>query len=603
MNRHALKAFISYAHQDEDHHRRLSAHLAKLKDEGLIESWESWDDRDIKPGKHWDEEIKNNLKQARLIILMVSRAFLDSEYIRQEEIPLALEQHKQGQADIVCVILDECDWKRHFASYQVLPPSAAPMNRWPDLDSAYAVVASGIAATARELLEGIARIAREERQRRRRTIFSHTPFRIVGENYDPFHAFNHVFRRRHMYSEDAIPFPLNLADDAQVEFLAWDYQTIFATVRDSTHPPGLSCDLFAIPYFLLGHCVERGLLQPLADRLKSNEVRFAWWDETCVYEGTLYGVPLSSLTMLLAVRTDLFERYGLTAPDSWIDYVALIDDAIARDLPIAPAALQGSDHITLWYDWLNHLYAHDANDLVLYGGSRLHAREAAESLREGTVSYLTMAAKLAPYADGNGALPHWATMTWDDAIHAFAQGQLLTHMIFNDALDTLRRRMEIGQDAQASGQRVGYLPVPRSLRSGRRNGHVESWILCIPNGSRYYEAANDVLEWFLQPSIQRAYSVWGGASGESALMEQPGLAGTDGGAAVSFKASVEDSQTGGTGVDLVKHKGPRALEVIDRMRANLYDAVLAVAARRQPPAAAADVLVRRVAQRLSSRMG
>jgi ABC-type glycerol-3-phosphate transport system substrate-binding protein len=595
---HSLQAFISYAHEDEDHHRRLAEHLGKLRTDGLIDSW---DDREILAGERWDAKIKKRLKQAQIIVLMVSRQFLASPYVRDVEIPLAMERQDNGDAHIVCVILDDCDWKTYFSSYQVLPPSATPVDQWPDRDSAYAVIASGIGALAREWRKGIAQIARDDREFRRRTIYRHTPFRIVGENYDPFHAFQHVFRRRHLYTEGTTPFPLNLISEDQVEFLAWDYQTIFATLRDSTQPPGLDCDLIAIPYFLLGHCVERGLLQPLDDRLKANETNFAYWYEMSLYQGRLYGVPLSSLTTILAVRTDLFDQYGLSVPDTWTDYLQLIEDATKRRLPVAPALLQGRDHITLWYDWLNHLYANDTNDLVLYGGSRLPAREAAETLRKGTESYLAMAAMLAAFADGRSALPHWATANWDDGIEAFAHGQLLTHMVFNDALDTLRRRMEIRQDDRSSGYCVGYFPVPTAIGSGKRNGHVEGWILCVPTGARYYEAANDVLEWFLQRRIQEAYAIWGGASGDYVVIDDQARNDKDGGAGLSFKTSVENSQKGRTVVNLVKHNGPRTLEVIDRIRANLYDAVLAVAGQKQSPAAAADLLVQRVAQRLLSR--
>jgi len=597
-NSHALKAFISYAHGDEDHHRRLSEHLAKLRADGLIDSW---DDREILPGEIWDAKIKKRIKQAHILVLMVSRQFFASQYVREVEIPLAMEQQRKGDAHIVCVILDDCDWREYFASYQVLPPSATPVTSWPDRDSAYAVIASGIGALAREWRKGIAQIAHDDHRHRRRTIFRHTPFRIVGENYDPFRAFQHVFRRQHLYAEDTTPFPLNLVSEDQVEFLAWDYQTIFATLRDSTQPPGLDCDLIAIPYFLLGHCVERGLLQPLDDRLKANDTNFAWWHEMGLYQGRLYGVPLSSLTMVLAVRTDLFDEHRLKVPDTWTEYVEMVDEVISRQLPVAPALLQGRDHITLWYDWLNHLYANDANDLVLYGGSRMPAREAAETLRKGTESYLKLAAKLAPFADGRSALPHWATANWDDGIEAFAHGQLLTHLMFTDALDTLRRRMEIRQVDRSSGYCVGYFPVPTAVGSGKRNGHVEGWILCVPTGARYYEAANDVLAWFLQRRIQQAYAVWGGASGDYAVIDEQAQNNNDGGAGLSFKTSVENSQKGRTVVNLVKHNGPRALEVIDRIRANLYDAVLAVAGQKQSSAAAADLLVQRVAQRLLSR--
>ena len=462
------------------------------------------------------------------------------------------------------------------------------------------MIASGIGALARERRTGIAEAVRSDRRHRSRTIFRHTPFRVVGENYDPFRALQKVFLRHRFYS-NKLPFPLQLSSDDQAEFDGLDYQTIFARARDSTQPPGLDCDLIAIPYFLLGHCVERGLVQPLDDRLKANEPRFAWWYETCQYQGRLYGVPLSSLTMILAVRRDLFEQYGLRGPETWLDYLALIEEAVERRLPVAPALLQGRDHITLWYDWLNHLYAHDANDLVLYGGSRMPAREAAETLRSGTESYLALAAKLAPYARGQDDLPHWSTANWDDGIEAFAHGKLMTHMVFNDAVDTLRRRMETRHDEHTSAFCVEYLPVPAASPSGRRNGHVEGWILCVPAAARYYEAANDVLEWFLQRPIQQAYAWWGGASADFAVIDEQVGNASDGGAGRSFKISVEDSHKGRTCINLVKHNGPRALEVLDRIRSNLYDAVLAVSSGRQAVNEATDLLVRCVEQRLLSR--
>jgi len=598
---HSLDLFISYAHEDEDHHRRLAEHLRKLQDDGLIDSW---DDRAILPGAAWDATIKQRLERAQIILLLLSRPFLESEYVRQVEIPLALEQERQGRATIVPILLDECDWqKSKFAAYQALPPSASPVTKWPNRDSAYAAIASGIAALARVRRLDIALVVQHDREVRNRRIFRHTALRIVGEAYDPFRAFEQVFRRAadHLFAGGA-DFPLDLTSDAQVDLVGLDYQTIFATLRDSSYPPGLDCDLIAIPYFLLGYCVEKGLLQPLEKRLAAAaEPPFAWWHEMGFYQGRHYGVPLSSLTMLLAIRRDLFDLHGLAVPETWNDYLALIDQAIERKLPVAPGLLQGRSHITLWYDWLNHLYANDANDLVLYGGSRLSPRQAAETLRAGTESFLTLAAKLAPYADGSGPLPHWATANWDDGIEQFASGNLLMHMVFNDALDTLRRRMETRGGDGTPAFRVEYLPVPRAAVSGRRNGHVEGWILCVAAGTRYSQAANDVLEWFLERPIQQAYRGLGGASADFAVIAEQAESTNDGGAGLAFQQSVEDSQKGRTAVDLVKHNGPRALEAIDRIRANLYDAVLSVGGGQLSVGEATETLIRQVERRLLSR--
>jgi hypothetical protein len=85
------------------------------------------------------------------------------------------------------------------------------------------------------------------------------------------------------------------------------------------------------------------------------------------------------------------------------------------------------------------------------------------------------------------------------------------------------------------------------------------------------------------------------------VIDEQAVNANDGGAGRSFKISVEDSLKGRTVVNLVKHNGPRALEVIDRIRADLYDAVLSVAGGRQAPDAAAESVIRRVEQRLVAR--
>ncbi len=597
-NAYALDLFISYAHVDEDHQRRLAVHLGKLQDEGLIDSWT---DLAILPGQAWDDEIRQNLERAEIVLLLLSRAFLASEYVRAVEIPLALSQHREGKVVIVPVLLEECEWQEHFAAFQALPPTATPIAKWPSRDVAYAEVARGIGALARERRAGIAQNVRHDRESRHRRIFRHSPLCIGGENYDPFRAFEQVFRRAALYPAK-LQLPLDPACEADVEFAPQEYEEIFAALRDTSQPPGLGRDLLAIPYFLLGHAVTKGLLQPLDLRHLEPDMdcHFAWWHEMGIYQGQLYGVPFSSLTMLLAVRQDLFERYELPRPETWSQYQQLIDTVIERRLPVAPALLQGRHHITLWYDWLTHLYAHDANDLVLYGGGRQSPHDAAETLRPGTESYLGFAARLAPFADGKGALPHWATASWDDGIEQFGNGNLLTHLVFNDALDTLRRRMETRQDGGAEALRVEYLPVPRAIPSDRYNAHVEGWILCVPSGTRYGEVANEILEWFVQRPLQQAYARWGGASADLAVIDEQAESATDGGAGRSFKRSAEDGLKGRTVVDLIKHNGPRALAVIDRVRANLHDAVLDVAGRGKTPQEATDIFVRKVEQRLRS---
>lgn len=596
-----IRVFLSFAHKDEDHHRRLAEHLDQLVKDGNLDFW---DDREIQPGQVWDEEIVRRLKAADLILLLVSEDFLASQYVRETEIPLTLELAAEGKATVVPVILEPCDWQSHqLAKWQALPQPPTPISQWPSRDVAYAEVARGIRALADSLKAEVAEQHLALRQKRWRTVYGQYPFRILGERYDPFHAFEQVFRRVENNEYRALrPLPLVVPLGDRVEFAGQTYQSILATLRDSDAHTGLPYDLVAMPYTLMGHCVERGLIQPLDERLNAYEDDFAWWPEMGTWEGRLYGVPLSALTMILAVREDLFEAHGLPVPDRWEDYLAIIDQVGVHPIvdqvshrPVAPDLLQGRRHVAMWYDWVNHLHAHEANDRELYGPSSLPAAKAANTLRRGTLGYLTVARKLARYTDG-WDLPHWATANWDEGIEAFSEGKLLMHFLFNDALETLRRRMETTYGG--SGSRVRYLPVPKAVGLETRHGQVEGWMLCVPRGARYWQAANDVLDWFLDVEVQRAYARWGGASAHLKVIAERAQADDDGGAGRAYWESIKDSVEARATVDLVKHKGPRVVPVVERIVADLYDAVLSVGCGRQSESEATDELIHGVEQRL-----
>jgi hypothetical protein len=80
--------FISYAHKDDQIWLdSLLSHSALLERRGV----EIWTDREIKPGKKWHEEIQNSLARAKVAVLMVTPAFLESSYIASSELPNMLQ--------------------------------------------------------------------------------------------------------------------------------------------------------------------------------------------------------------------------------------------------------------------------------------------------------------------------------------------------------------------------------------------------------------------------------------------------------------------------------------------------------------------------------
>ena len=151
-----LKLFVSYSHQDKDRCAELGKYLAQLQDAGLIEPWT---DGQILAGDNWDDEILNNLRQADIVLLLISIDFLRSKYIKSKELVVAKERHARGETVIVPVVLRKCQWQRdHYelGQYQALPQGGKPIygtSIQHEIEEALDQVVQGIEQTARQILQ------------------------------------------------------------------------------------------------------------------------------------------------------------------------------------------------------------------------------------------------------------------------------------------------------------------------------------------------------------------------------------------------------------------------------------------------------------------
>ena len=144
-----IKVFISYAHEDRDLRNKLEQHLSALKYSGEITVWQ---DQEIVPGDHWDSQIKTRLKEADMILLLVSSSFIASQYCWEEEVKAALDRHKAGTARVVPIILKSVYWKTTpLGPIQALPTEAKPVTRWDDQEAAWEDVVRGIHKLSQEL--------------------------------------------------------------------------------------------------------------------------------------------------------------------------------------------------------------------------------------------------------------------------------------------------------------------------------------------------------------------------------------------------------------------------------------------------------------------
>ena len=119
--------FVSYARLDAEEMEALCSHL------GALEWIDVWVDRKgLQGGDDWEPKIRSAIASADLAILLVTPRFLNSQFIKNVEVPLILERHGRGQAIVLPVIGKPCFWDgtEWLRKFNVRPESGVPV--WDD---------------------------------------------------------------------------------------------------------------------------------------------------------------------------------------------------------------------------------------------------------------------------------------------------------------------------------------------------------------------------------------------------------------------------------------------------------------------------------------
>lgn len=144
-----LKIFLSYSHKDENYKDELDIHFAALKRSQKIKTW---NDREIFAGQKWNDEIKKELSESNIILLLISADFIASNYIWEVEIKRALLRHNKGEARVIPIFCRPCDFEgMPFAQLQGLPKNTQPIKTFEDKDTAYLEIVNGIKKVIEDL--------------------------------------------------------------------------------------------------------------------------------------------------------------------------------------------------------------------------------------------------------------------------------------------------------------------------------------------------------------------------------------------------------------------------------------------------------------------
>jgi small GTP-binding protein len=129
--KNSLRIFISYAHKDEAFKDELVDMLASMQRRGIINAWQ---DRRIEAGDEWYHAIQEAMNECDLALLLVSKNFLASRFIQDEEVPRLLQRRKEEGMRVIPIIIRPCIWSSEpiLKDLQALPQDGKAVITFPE---------------------------------------------------------------------------------------------------------------------------------------------------------------------------------------------------------------------------------------------------------------------------------------------------------------------------------------------------------------------------------------------------------------------------------------------------------------------------------------
>lgn len=95
-----------------------------------------WEDRQIKAGDDWYDNIKTALDQASVAVMLITAQFLNSNFIRTEEVPSLLKKREKEGLRIIPIILEPCPWQAvdWLSKMQITPKDGIPLAKYTDYE-------------------------------------------------------------------------------------------------------------------------------------------------------------------------------------------------------------------------------------------------------------------------------------------------------------------------------------------------------------------------------------------------------------------------------------------------------------------------------------
>ncbi|MEZ4883191.1 MAG: COR domain-containing protein [Chitinophagales bacterium] len=134
----ATRLFVSAAMEDAKWKKQLTTHLNILE---RVDSVKVWSEDKILTGSQREAVIQQQMKEADIILLLISSDYLGGDKQYHQEMQQAMEYSQKGEAIVVPISLRSCTWdETAFAGLQILPKSQKPIDLAENTDAALSEV-------------------------------------------------------------------------------------------------------------------------------------------------------------------------------------------------------------------------------------------------------------------------------------------------------------------------------------------------------------------------------------------------------------------------------------------------------------------------------
>lgn len=120
----AVRAFLSYAHEDHAWRDALLGQLGWLTHSGQLDLF---CDPQITPGQAWNGRIRDELASAEIVLFLVSGHFLRSAFCINGELLPAQERHGRDQCAVVQILCEQIDLA---SAPRAATPASGSISSW-----------------------------------------------------------------------------------------------------------------------------------------------------------------------------------------------------------------------------------------------------------------------------------------------------------------------------------------------------------------------------------------------------------------------------------------------------------------------------------------